>query len=596
MKKLLSLGLLLASFGLLVSCGPGQARSEKGVEKVSLNFPQEYKSDKEAIKGGEYRVGLVTSSPFKGIFSPLHSTDNYDSTIYGYFTENIYWNNEDFEIVDVEGGMATLSLDKANKEIVIKFREGLKWSDGHALGVDDLIYTFEVLGHPDYNGVRYSEEDHGKILGMNDYHSGKADKISGLVKVSDTELRIKVSELDPKLITGGGAVLSTSRLLPKHYLSDVAMKDLETSDKIRKTPLSYGAFVLTKLVPGESVELVANEHYWAGRPTIDKVIIKTLSPQLAVESMKNGEYHSYSNLPTDAYEKYSTLDNFALIGMPDLYIQYLGFNLGHYDEAKGENIMDRDTPLQDVKVRQALAYALNIDEITDVYYKGLRQRANGQTPPIFKKYYDASLEGYPYNPEKAKALLAEAGYKDSDGDGIVDKDGKKLTLQYATMAGSDTAEPIAQAYIQWWKEIGVEVTLTTGRLLDFNLFYDKVQANSSDIDIYMAAWGVGTSLDPSQSGGRDSKFNMTRFVSEENDKLLKAISDPKGLDDVNYKANAYKAWQKYYVEQAVEVPLMFRYRVVPINKSIKYANTFTDSARGNYQTELVSAEPVKASN
>ncbi|ACZ01577.1 ABC transporter substrate-binding protein [Streptobacillus moniliformis] len=591
MKKGLSVSLILASLGLLMSCSPGNSRTEK-ISKVDLNFPLEYTNEAPEIEGATYTIAMVTSSPFKGIFSPLHYQDNNDGNIIQLINEEYTWKNEDFEILDVEGGIATLSLDTEKNQMVIKFKEGLKWSDGHPMGVDDLIYTFEVVAHPDYTGVRFSPIDYYKIKGLKEYNEGKASKISGLEKISDTELRINVDEISSKVITGGGPLVPN--LLPKHDLENIPVKDLEYSDKIRKNPVGNGKYVIKNIVPGESIELVPNEYYHLGKPKVAKIILKTINPQLAVESLKNGDFFQYLDLPQDSYDKYKDLSNITVIGRPDLYIQYLGFNLGHFDKSKNESVTDRDTPLQDINVRKALSYALNIDEIATAYYNGLRQRANGHTPPIFKKYYDETLEGYPYNPEKARELLKKAGYEDTNGDGIVDKDGKNLELKFATMAGSDVAEPIAQAFLQYWKEIGVNVTLTTGRLLDFNLFYDKLEANEDDIDIYMAAWGVGTSLDPSASKARDAMFNFTRFTSEENDKLLEAVSSSKGLSDLEYKVKAYKDWQKYFVEQAVEVPLMFRYKVSPVNKNVKHDNLYTDTKRSNIIESVVNSLPEKA--
>ncbi|CAM3173154.1 ABC transporter substrate-binding protein [Streptobacillus ratti] len=591
MKKLLSTSLILASLGLLLSCSPGNSRSEKN-GKIDLNFPLEYTSEAPAIEGGTYTVAMVASSPFKGIFSPLHYQDAQDGHIISLINEELVWKDEDFEILNVEGGISTLSLDTEKKQIIIKFKEGLKWSDGHPMGVDDLIYTYEVVAHPDYTGVRFSPIDYYFIKGMEEYNKGKASKISGLEKISDTELRINVTEITPKIITGGGPLVSN--ILPKHDLMDIPVKELEFSNKIRKNPVGNGKYVIKNLVPGESVELVPNEYYHLGKPKIERLILKTLTPQLAVESLKNGDFFEYLELPQDSYEKYKDLSNITIIGRPDLYLQYLGFNLGRFDKTKNENVTDRNTPLQDINVRKALSYALNIDEVATAYYNGLRQRANGQTPPIFKKYYDETLEGYPYNPEKAKELLKQAGYEDTNNDGIVDKDGKNLELKFASMAGSDVLEPITQAFLQYWKEIGVKVTLTTGRLIDPNLFYDKLEVNEDDIDIYMAAWSVGTSLDPSSSKGRDALFNFTRFTSEENDRLLAEISNPKGLSDLNYKVKAYKEWQKYFVDQAIEVPIMFRYKVTPINKNVKHSNLYTDTKRSNVIEEIVNTLPAKA--
>ena len=167
------------------------------------------------------------------------------------------------------------------------------------------------------------------------------------------------------------------------------------------------------------------------------------------------------------------------------------------------------------------------------------------------------------------------------------------------MAGGDIAEPLAQFYIQQWKEIGIKGVLSTGRLIEFNSFYDKVQADDPEIDVFFAAWSVGTNLNPIEGGGRKSPFNFPRFVSDENDKLMAEISSPKTLEDPNYKAEAYKKWQEYYINQAVEVPLTYRYEIFPVNKRVKnYYVGYDMYLNGKMvnQWELTAAEPIKATN
>ena len=95
--------------------------------------------------------------------------------------------------------------------------------------------------------------------------------------------------------------------------------------------------------------------------------------------------------------------------------------------------------------------------------------------------------------------------KDVNGDGYrEDKNGKPFEVRIASMAGGDIAEPLAQFYIQQWKEIGIKGVLSTGRLIEFNSFYDKVQADDPEIDVFFAAWSVGTNLNPIEGGGRKS--------------------------------------------------------------------------------------------
>ncbi|WP_238140894.1 ABC transporter substrate-binding protein, partial [Streptococcus suis] len=98
------------------------------------------------------------------------------------------------------------------------------------------------------------------------------------------------------------------------------------------------------------------------------------------------------------------------------------------------------------------------------------------------------LAGYSYDPEKAKKLLDEVGYKDVDGDGMrEDADGKSLTISVAAQKSTETQETMVQQYLTWWKEIGLNVELYTGRTIEYNTFYESIAANDEGIDVYLAA-------------------------------------------------------------------------------------------------------------
>ena len=579
---------------MLISCNPGKKRSKMPGAKINLSiFPIKTTNNEPAVENATLQVALVKDDPLVGVFNEILYQDGYDGDILSMFlSSSLFEVNDNFEIIDT--GVATLNVDAKNKKATIKIKDGIKWSDGVPLTADDIIYAYEVLGSKDYTGIRYTKE-YQKVIGMNDYHNGKAKTISGVKKIDDKTVEISFSEMGQSIFSGGNGLMANA--LPKHYLKDVPIKNLVSSDKIRTKPVTLGPYNLVKISRGESMEFVANPYYYKGKPKIKKAILQVVNPQSIVAALKAGKYDYVMEMPDNLYNNYKDFRNLEVLGQQDLYYSYVGFKLGHFDKAKGENVSDPNAKMADLNLRQAMIYAIDVDQIAQAFYFGLRQRATSTVPPVFKKYFPKDLTGFPYNLAKAKQLLDRSGYKDVNNDGFrEDKNGKPLQIKMAFMAGGDVAEPLAQFYLQSWKKIGLNVSLTSGRLLAFQNFYEKVQGDTKDIDVFFAAWGVGTDVNPTSSAGRSSQLNFTRFVSPENDKFIAEILGEKSLTIPNYKAEMYKKWQEYYINQAVEVPLMYKYKLTPVNKRLKNVYIGYDSAlknEGIQKWELTAINPMR---
>lgn len=579
---------------MLISCNPGKKRSEMPGAKINLSiFPIKTSNNEPAVENATLQVALVKDDPLVGVFNEILYQDGYDGDILSMFlSSSLFEVNDNFEIIDT--GVATLNVDAKNKKATIKIKDGIKWSDGVPLTADDIIYAYEVLGSKDYTGIRYTKE-YQKVIGMNDYHSGKSKTISGVKKIDDKTVEISFSEMGQSIFSGGNGLMTNA--LPKHYLKDVPIKNLVSSDKIRTKPVTLGPYNLVKISRGESMEFVANPYYYKGKPKIKRAILQVVNPQSIVAALKAGKYDYVMEMPDSLYNNYKDFRNLEVLGQQDLYYSYVGFKLGHFDKAKGENVSDPNAKMADLNLRQAMIYAIDVDQIAQAFYFGLRQRATSSIPPVFKKYFPKDLTGFPYNLAKAKQLLDQGGYKDVNNDGFrEDKNGKPLQIKMAFMAGGDVAEPLAQFYLQSWKKIGLNVSLTSGRLLAFQNFYEKVQGDTKDIDVFFAAWGVGTDVNPTSSAGRSSQLNYTRFVSPENDKFIAEILGEKSLTIPNYKAEMYKKWQEYYINQAVEVPLMYKYKLTPVNKRLKNVYIGYDSAlknEGIQKWELTAINPMR---
>lgn len=543
----------------------------------------------EAIKGGTLQVALVNDSPFQGIFSYTLYEDAYDAEIMDFATNVLFDTDGDFLISD--GGIATLEVDDATNKATVKIKDGVKWSDGEPLKIEDLIQPYLIIGHPDYAGVRY-DSDFQNIVGAVEYHDGKADTISGLKKVDETTLEISFNKVSPAIYSGGDGLWFYAE--PSHIVKDIPVAELLESDAVRKNPVTLGAFKFDKIVPGETVQFVRNDNYWKGQAKLDGVVIKTVPTASAAKALETGEYDMALSFPTSAYENVKDLENITLLGRQELYYSYVGFKLGKYDyDASVAITNEEEAKMGDKVLRQAMGYALDIEQVNEVFYFDLRERANSLIPPVFKSFHDSSIEGYNYDPEKAKQLLDEAGYKDTDGDGLrEDKNGEKLSIKLAAMAGDETQEQVISYYLQNWGEVGLDVQLATGRLIEFNTFYDKVQADDPEIDVFMGAWGTGTNPSPAGLYSKTAVYNFSRYTSEDLEGLLTAIDSPEAIDG-EFRAKKFREWQEYMQDVSAVIPMQFRYELRPINDRVKNWDFGYDTDFDYIDVELVADTPVK---
>ena len=554
------LSALAISSLVLAACSDDTSTKEKkgkAVEQVdATKFPSKTTNQGKAIEGGHLTYGLVSDTPFEGILNKVFYQGEPDNQVITFFDEDLLDTDEDY--VFTNEGAATYELSEDHKTFTLNIKDNVNWHDGKPVTGADLEYAYLVLGSKDYKAGRYDEQM-ALIEGMEEYHEGKADSISG-IKVDGKKISFTFKKANPSITTG-----LWTYPLHKEYLKDVPIAKLESSDKIRKNPIGFGPFKVKKIVQGEAVEFEANKDYYRGEPKLDSVSLKVINPSVVVKSLENGDI-DVAEVTADQYDQAKALDNVEILGKVGLAYTYIGFNFGHFDEKKEENVMD-NPKFQNKKLRQAMAYAINNEEAGEKLYKGLRFPANSVFTPNFK-YNNKEVKPYEYNPEKAKKMLDEAGYKDTNNDGLrEDPEGKELKINFASMSGDDIQEPLTNYYIQQWQEVGLDVQLLDGRLHEFNSFYDMLKKDSDKIDIYQAAWGVGSDPDPSGLWARSTSWNYTRWVDEKNDELLaKGISE-EAFDD-QYRIDTYNEWQELIHEEVPVIPTLFRYTLAGVNERV----------------------------
>ena len=537
---------------------------ESGEKLYSIDDFSNIKTNEgTAIEGGSFTFGLVSDTAFEGTLNFNFYSGDPDYQVLNWFDEGFLTWDENF--VYTNDGAATYETSEDGRTFTFKIRDNVNWHDGQPVTAEDWLFAHQVLAHPDYDGPRAG--DVTNIEGMAEYIAGTADTISGIEVVSDKELKITYLEATPSLITGG----IWSYPLAKHIFGDMAVKDISASPEVRQNPIGFGPFKVDTITPGESVTYTKNEDYWRGAPKLDTVTLKVINPNVVVQSLKKGEVDTVSAFPVPQYPDNADMSNVEFLGAVDRAYSYVGFKLGTWDAEAGVVKYDPTKKMADKNLRKAMWHAVDNDTVGKKFYHGLRWAATTLIPPSHPEYHDATNPGAAYDPELAKQMLEDAGFKDVDGDGVrEDKEGNPLVISYASMSGGDIAEPLAQYYIQAWVAVDLKVELLDGRLQEFNSFYDRVGNKGNDdpaVDIYAGAWGVGIDVDPSGLYGTDAIYNFSRWENEENTRLLaEGISED--AFDVEKRLAIYKEWQQLMTEEVPVFPTLYRSVLAPVNNRV----------------------------
>lgn len=579
LKKALFAALMLVLVLALAACGGdgkkeegssgggGGGDADKGEETTGspLDDFDTRGEEGEAKEGGTLNFGLVTDTPFEGTLNWNFYSGAPDAEVINWFDESLLDIDENFQYT--QDGAATFEFSDDHKVWTFKIGDNVNWHDGKPVTAEDWAFSYEVIGHADYDGVRYGS-DFTVIEGMEEYNKGEADEISGIKVIDEKTLEITYKKPTPSLLAGG----IWAYAMPKHIFKDIPVADMSSSDEVRKNPIGMGPFKVESVVSGESVVYKKNEDYWRGEPKLDEVVLKVVDPSVVANELSSGKIHLTDGFPTDQYQANKDMEGVKFLGDVEGSYTYVGFKLGTWDKEKKRVAYNpEESKVSDVALRKAMWYAVDNDAVGEKFYEGLRWAGTTLIAPSHADFHDSSIEVPKYDPEKAKEILEEAGYKDTDGDGFVENpDGSELKLTFASMSGGETAEPVANYYLQSWQKVGINIELLDGRLQEFNTFYDRVGNGGNDdpeVDVYMGAWSVGSDVDPAGLYGPDAMFNFPRYENEKNTELLeKGVSED--AFDLEFRQDVYKEWQELMVEEIPVFPTLYRAAIVPVNEDV----------------------------
>ena len=419
--------------------------------------------------------------------------------------------------LNFEGMLADSITTEDNKNFIVHIDDAATWSDGTPVTADDVVYTALRLASPVIGNTAmmyYVFEG----VGDDGFVEEGAESIDGIQKVDDKTVQFTTKEEMP-ITTFENSYARYLLTLPKHVIEQYSEEELSTADWFNHPDVVSGPFIVTDFDVDHYISYEANKDYWKGAPKIDKLNIKIVDGSQLYAGLQSGEIditqQTMSDIPQEDYESVEALDNVDVVyGSP----------------VTNQSVFIQTKNVPDVKVRQAMLYAIDRQQILEELLNGHGEIVDGFLSSA-SPFYDDSLTPVSYDPEKAKALLEEAGWDGSQ------------TIRFYVNSGDSTFVNAASIIAAEWATVGIKAEIQT---VDFATLmsvagtedYDvlAVQYTYAPVDPYPdVAWLLGG--EGSWTGYSDDTLNDALTKSQltsdpEETKELFSVVDKKVQEDV----------------------------------------------------------------
>lgn len=419
--------------------------------------------------------------------------------------------------LNFEGMLADSITTEDNKNFIVHIDDAATWSDGTPVTADDVVYTALRLASPVIGNTAmmyYVFEG----VGDDGFVEEGAESIDGIQKVDDKTVQFTTKEEMP-ITTFENSYARYLLTLPKHVIEQYSEEELSTADWFNHPDVVSGPFIVTDFDVDHYISYEANKDYWKGAPKIDKLNIKIVDGSQLYAGLQSGEIditqQTMSDIPQEDYESVEALDNVEVVyGSP----------------VTNQSVFIQTKNVPDVKVRQAMLYAIDRQQILEELLNGHGEIVDGFLSSA-SPFYDDSLTPISYDPEKAKALLEEAGWDGSQ------------TIRFYVNSGDSTFVNAASIIAAEWAAVGIKAEIQT---VDFATLmsvagtedYDvlAVQYTYAPVDPYPdVAWLLGG--EESWTGYSDDTLNDALTKSQltsdpEETKELFSVVDKKVQEDV----------------------------------------------------------------
>lgn len=520
-SKVISLMLAAVMVFIMAGCSSSEPQEGTGSENstgTAAEAGTEEGTDKEtqaeASSSGEKIVNIGVTDSLGGV-NPL----TIDQTWINKYAVGLQF----LPLVDLDENLefqpmlADSITTEDNQNFIVHINDAAVWSDGTPVTAEDVEYTFlrlasPVIGNPTMMLYAFAG------VGDDGFVEEGATSVEG-VKVIDEKTIQFTTKYPIALTTFENTYACYLHTLPKHVIEQFSEEELTTADWFNHPDVVSGPYRLTDYDVNHYITYTANTEYWKGAPRIDKLNFKIVDSSQVYSGLQSGEidvtHHTMTAIPQEDYESIEALENVNVIyGSP----------------ITNQSVFIQTANITDARVRQALVYAIDRNQILEQLMKGHGEVVDGFLSSA-SPFYDDSIVPLEYNPEKAKELLEEAGWDGSQ------------TLRFYVNSGDGTFVNAAQVMVAQWAAVGIKVEVQTVDLAtlmtiagttDYDLF--AVQYTYAPVDPYPdVSWLLGG--EGSWTGYGDDSINealeKTQTAgSTEEIKELYSIVDKKVQEDV----------------------------------------------------------------
>lgn len=528
---------LIAVLSLVIACGGSTKKEDKPVVEKG--------PAQEAYTGppvdGDWIVSYFPSDP-EGL-NFISASGAYSSEVGRYVSDSVVDFDKNLNIIPRLAKSWDWSDD--HMTLTFHFEENVKWHDGTPFTAHDIEYNYRKIMDP-ASGA--------------DNKIAQFEVIKDVKVIDDYTLEVYYKQLYAPALSSWAAA---PWIIPKHIYEK---EDWNTSE-YNQSPMGTGPFKFVDWKRGSYIKLERNEDYWGQKPHA-KVLLYKIKQEATVrlQSLMSGDIDMAAMKPIQWVKEASTPDFEARFDKIKYYqnqFYYIAWN------------MDGSNPFfRDKKVRQAMTYAFDREGINQKIYYGLWRVATGGISPL-SWAYNTEIKPYPFDPEKAKELLTEAGWVDTDGDGIREKNGIPFHFTLLITTQNEVASQQANILKENLHKVGVEMDI---QRLEWAVFLNRVKG--SEFEAEMAAWAndidPGSEYDLWHSSQWPDGINYGKFSNARVDEIV--VQGRKEFDQEKRKA-------LYWEEQEIlhdEQPYLFTYypaSLVGIDKRFRGIETSPQGLR-----------------